>query len=116
MKIILTFLSLIFVTTTFAFECRSIKGECRPYWNENKECYVEAQSYCDELTLTHEAKEKQKYEQREGKTAPNDLVVSASSSEPVLGSQTGSIQILPVMGGFSILGALMVGLFIFFRK
>lgn len=116
MKILLTFLGLIFVTTTFAFECRPIKGECRPYWNENKECYVEAQSYCDDLLTQHEAKEKQKYELREGKTAPADYGKNSTTTERELGSQTGTIKVLPIEVGFLIFVALLTWVLIKYKR
>ena len=125
MKNILTIIGLLITSVALAspFSCVQTMNQCkdvsRNLTEEQKNshyCFVQPQSFCDDLLVQHEATEKQKYETREGKAAPEDFVVSASSSEPVLGSQAGTIKVLPVIGGFSILGALIAGLFIFFRK
>ena len=124
MKNLLTIIFSSLTITVLAYapiECRPTRAECTDIQEKggkaDRDCFVEPQSFCDSLLQQYEAKEKQKYELREGKEAPADYGKNSTTTEPVmLGSQSGSIQILLVVGGFSILTALLVGLFIFFRK
>ena len=124
MKNILTIIGVLITSVALAspFSCVQTMNQCRDISRNLTEeqknshyCFAQPQTFCDDLLTQHEAKEKQKYEARQGRTAPADLMVG-TTSEVELGSQAGTIKVLPVVGGFSILVALLVGLFIFFRK
>lgn len=123
MKKLLITLGLLLSTTAYgAIECRPSVQECldfgktlRDDQKSNTFCYAQPQTFCDSRTVQHEAKEKQKYELREGRQMPTDYQ-KASTTEPSLGSQAGTIKVLPVAAGFSILAGLILVIFIKYRN
>ena len=130
MKNILTILglSIFFVANALPVQCLRTQAECDPLRVKGIEClatehfsiaakYGSDPEQCTANVMEqYESKEKQKYELREGRQAPADLMTATTSELELGNSQAGTIQLLPVVGGFSIMAALVVGLFIFFRK
>ena len=125
MKNLLTIFGLFLATTVLAspLVCRPTIQECLDFGKtlqdsqkSNTFCYAQPQSFCDQKMTQHKSTEEQKYELREGRQAPADLMTATTSEVKLGNSQSGNIQVLPVIGGFSIMAALVVSLFIKYRK
>ena len=125
MKNLLTIIFSSLTITALAYapiECRPTRAECTDIQEKggkaDRDCFVEPQEFCDALLAPYKQKEKQKYQDKMGLEAPTSFTDYSTNTpkEAELGSQAGTIQVLPVVGGFSIMAALVVGLFIFFRK